>query len=156
MKRRLVMLLAFLTVYCSGQTGKNKFIKVYFADGYSATAELAVNDEERAQGLMFREKIDEDQAMLFLFEEEDIHSFWMKNMRFAIDILWLDGEKRIVHIEKRVPPCLKDPCPSYAPAAAASFVLEVQAGFVEKHGLRLYDRIEFVLPRVSEPRNPSY
>lgn len=155
MKRRLVLVLAFLSLYCSGQTGKNRFIKVYFADGYSATAELAVSDEERAQGLMFREKIDEDQAMLFLFEEEDIHSFWMKNMRFAIDILWLDGEKRIVHIEKRVPPCPRDPCPSYVPAEAAAFVLEVQAGFVEKHGLRLYDRIEFVLPRVSEPRIPS-
>jgi uncharacterized membrane protein (UPF0127 family) len=155
MKRRLVLLMAFLTLYGSGQTGKNRFIKVYFADGYSATAELAVSDEERAQGLMFREKIDEDQAMLFLFEEEVIHSFWMKNMRFSIDIIWLDEEKRIVHIEKSVPPCPKDPCPSYVPAEKASFVLEVQAGFVEKHGLRLFDRIDFVLPRVSEPRTPS-
>jgi uncharacterized membrane protein (UPF0127 family) len=155
MKRRLILLLALLTLYSSGQTGKDRFIKVYFADGFSATTELAVTDDERAQGLMFRDKIDEDQAMLFLFEEEDIHSFWMKNMRFAIDILWLDGERRIVHIEKRVPPCPKDPCPSYVPAAAAAFVLEVQSGFVEKHGLRLYDRIEFVLPRLSGPRNPS-
>jgi len=155
MKRRTILLLVFLTLYCSGQAGKNRFIKVYFPDGFSATAELAMSDEERAQGLMFREKINEDQAMLFLFEEEDIHSFWMKNMRFAIDILWLDGRKRIVHIENRVPPCPKDPCPSYVPAAAAAFVLELQAGFVEKHVLRLYDRIEFVLPReLSEPRNP--
>ena len=99
MKRRTILLLVFLTLYCSGQAGKNRFIKVYFPDGFSATAELAVSDEERAQGLMFREKINEDQAMLFLFEEEDIHSFWMKNMRFAIDILWLDGRKRIVHID---------------------------------------------------------
>jgi len=155
MKRRTILLLVFLTLYCSGQAGKNRFIKVYFPDGFSATAELAVSDEERAQGLMFREKINEDQAMLFLFEEEDIHSFWMKNMRFAIDILWLDGRKRIVHIENRVPTCANDPCPSYVPAAAASYVLELEAGFVEKHVLRLYDRIEFVLPReLSEPRNP--
>ncbi|HCS47283.1 MAG: hypothetical protein A2V45_03575 [Candidatus Aminicenantes bacterium RBG_19FT_COMBO_58_17] len=155
MKKRIILVLVFLTLYCSGQAGKNKFIKVYFPDSFSATAELAVSDEERAQGLMFREKINEDQAMLFLFEKEDIHSFWMKNMRFAIDILWLDGRKRIVHIENQVPPCPKDPCSSYIPAAAASFVLELQAGFVEKHGLRLYDRIEFVLPReLSEPRNP--
>jgi uncharacterized membrane protein (UPF0127 family) len=155
MKRRIILLLVFLTLYCSGQAGKNKFIKVYFLDRFSATAELAVSDEQRAQGLMFRERINEDQAMLFLFEEEDIHSFWMKNMRVAIDILWLDGRKRIVHIENRVPPCPEDPCPSYVPAAAAAFVLELQAGFVEKHGLRLYDRVEFVLPReLSEPRNP--
>ena len=154
MQKRIILVLVFLTLYCSGQAGKNRFIKVYFPDGYSATAELAQSDEERAQGLMFREKINEDQGMLFLFEVEDIHSFWMKNMRFAIDILWLDGQKRIVHIENRVPPCLKVPCPSYVPAAAASFVLELQAGFAEKHGLRLYDRIEFVLPKLSEPRNP--
>jgi uncharacterized membrane protein (UPF0127 family) len=154
MKRRIILFLVFLTPYCAGQAGRDRFIKVYFPDGFSATAELAVSDQQRAQGLMFREKINEDQAMLFIFEEEDIHSFWMKNMRFAIDILWLDGQRRVVHIENRVPPCSKDPCPSYVPATAAAFVLELEAGFVEKHELRLYDRIEFVLPGVSESQNP--
>jgi uncharacterized membrane protein (UPF0127 family) len=155
MKRWLVLPLAFLTTYCSGQAGGDKFAKVYFPDGFSVTAELARSDEERARGLMFREKMAEDQAMLFLFETEEAHSFWMKNMRFAIDILWLDAQKRIVHLEKTVPPCPRDPCPSYAPSAAASFVLELQAGFAEKHGLRLNDRVEFVLPRgLSEPQNP--
>jgi uncharacterized membrane protein (UPF0127 family) len=154
MKSRIILLLVFLTLYCSGQAGRNRFVKVYFPDGFSATAELAVSDEQRAQGLMFRERINEDQAMLFIFEEEDIHSFWMKNMRFAIDILWLDSQRRVVHIENRVPPCSKDPCPSYVPAEAAAFVLELQAGFVEKHGLQLYDRIEFILPGLSESRNP--
>jgi uncharacterized membrane protein (UPF0127 family) len=154
MKKGIILLTLCLGLYCSGQSGKDKFIKVYFPDGFSATAELAVSNEERAQGLMFREKINEDQAMLFYFEEEDIHSFWMKNMRFAIDILWLDSQKRIVHLENRVPPCSQDPCPSYTPSAAASYVLEVQAGFAEKHGLRLYDRIEFVLPKVSGSRSP--
>lgn len=154
MKRRMIVVLIFLTLGCSGQAGRNRFIKVYFPDGFSATAELAVSDEERTQGLMFREEIKEDQAMLFVFEEEDIHSFWMKNMRFAIDILWLDRQRQIVHIENRVPPCPQDPCPSYVPAAAALFVLELRAGFVEKHGLRPYDRVEFVLPKLSESRNP--
>src|SRR4030042_4940512 len=93
MKRRIILFLVFLTPYCAGQAGRDRFIKVYFPDGFSATAELAVSDQQRAQGLMFREKINEDQAMLFIFEEEDIHSFWMKNMRFAIDILWLDGQR---------------------------------------------------------------
>lgn len=154
MKRQIILLFVFISLYCAGQTGRNRFIKVYFADGFSATAELAVSDDERAQGLMFREKIGEDQAMLFIFEEENIHSFWMKNMRFAIDILWLDRQRRIVHIENQVPPCSADPCPSYTPAAPAAFVLEVQAGFVEKHGLRLYDRVDFILPRINESRNP--
>ena len=158
MKLRFILLMSFLTagwaLGCSVQAGRTRFVKVYFPDGFSATAELAVSDEQRARGLMFREKINEDQAMLFIFEEEDIHSFWMKNMRFAIDILWLDAQRRIVHIESRVPPCPKEPSPSYIPSAAAAIVLAVEAGFSEKHGLRLYDRVEFVLPDLTEPQNP--
>jgi uncharacterized membrane protein (UPF0127 family) len=147
MKKRLVFMVALLTLYCSGQTGRDRFIKVFFPDGFSAVAELAVNAEERARGLMFRDEIHEDQAMLFLFAEEDIHSFWMKNMRFPIDILWLDRDKRIVHIESRVPPCPREPCPTYVPVSVAAFVLELQSGCAEKHGLRVSDRLEFILPR---------
>jgi uncharacterized membrane protein (UPF0127 family) len=147
MKTKFILLTAILALYCSGQAGKDRFIKVFFPDGFAATAELAVNEEERARGLMFREEILENQAMLFLFAEEDIHSFWMKNMRFPIDILWLDRDRRIVHIEARVPPCPREPCPTYSPAAAALFVLELQSGFTEKHRLRLSDRLEFILPK---------
>jgi uncharacterized membrane protein (UPF0127 family) len=154
MKNKFILLMAFLALYCSGQTGKDRFIKVFFPDGFAVIAELAVNEEERARGLMFRDEIHEDQAMLFLFAERDIHSFWMKNMRFPIDILWLDGDRRIVHIEARVPPCPREPCPTYSPAAAAAFVLELQSGCSEKHGLRISDRIEFILPKeLNEPRS---
>jgi uncharacterized membrane protein (UPF0127 family) len=147
MRLRFILVMAFLALYCSGQRGKDWFIQVYFPDGFAVTAELAVNEEERARGLMFREEIHENQAMLFLFAEEDIHSFWMKNMRFPIDILWLDGDRRIVHIETRVPPCTREPCPTYTPDAAASFVLELQSGCAGKHGLRIFDRLEFILPK---------
>jgi uncharacterized membrane protein (UPF0127 family) len=155
MKKTSIFLAAFLALYCSGQTGKDHFIKVYFPDGFGLTAELAVSDQERARGLMFRERLQEDQGMLFLFAEEDIHSFWMKNMRFPIDILWLNRDKRIVHLESRVPPCPGEPCPTYVPAEAAAFVLEIQSGCAEKHGLRIYDRLDFILPKeLSESRSP--
>jgi hypothetical protein len=147
MRKNLVFSMALLTFFCSGQVGKDRFIKVFFPDAFSVTAELAVTAEARARGLMFREKIEEDQAMLFLFEDEDIHSFWMKNMRFPIDILWLDKEKTIVHLEVSVPPCLREPCPSYAPATPAAYVLELRSGFAERHGLRESDRLEFILPK---------
>jgi uncharacterized membrane protein (UPF0127 family) len=147
MKKALLLTTVVMMLYCAGQAGRTKYIKVFFPDGYSVAAELAVTDEERQQGLMFREKIAEDQGMLFIFEEEEIHSFWMKNMRFSIDILWLDRERRIVHLESRVPPCTVDPCPSYPPDRPASFVLELQSGAAEKHGLKLYDRLDFILPK---------
>jgi hypothetical protein len=122
-------------------------IKVFFPDGSSATAELAVTDSERQLGLMHRPRINADQGMLFVFEEEDVHAFWMKNMRFPIDILWLDKDRRIVHIAPRVPPCLQDPCPSYPCPLPAKYVLELKSGESEARRLRLYDRLEFVLPR---------
>jgi uncharacterized membrane protein (UPF0127 family) len=147
MKGKFFLALSLFLLFCSSQAGKKSFIKAYFPNGFAVTAELAITDEERQQGLMFREKINADQAMLFLFEEEEIHSFWMKNMRFPIDILWLDSQKRIVHLEPNVPPCSSDPCPSYTPGAPAIYVLELQSGCAEKQGLRLYDRIAFVLPK---------
>jgi len=155
MKKKPLLALCFFLLFCSAKAGKDKFIKLYFPDGSSVTAELASSDEERQQGLMFREKINEDQGMLFLFEEEGLHSFWMKNMTFSIDILWLDRQKRIVHLAPEVPPCPSDPCPSYAPGAAAMYVLELKSGAAKRHHLKLYDRLEFVLPKnLSGPQNP--
>jgi len=155
MKKALLLITVVMMLYCAGQAGRAKFVKVFFPDGFSVAAELSATDEERQQGLMFREKIAEDQGMLFIFDDEEIHSFWMKNMRFSIDILWLDRQRRIVHLEHRVPPCAADPCPSYTPAQPASFVLELQSGAAEKHGLKLYDRLDFVLPKGPGAAAPS-
>jgi uncharacterized membrane protein (UPF0127 family) len=131
---------------CSAQPAKDKFIKIYLSEGSSITAELAVTAEERARGLMFRERLLPDQGMLFVFEVEDYHSFWMKNTLVALDMVWLDKEKRIVHIERDVPPCQADPCPSYTPKRPGSYVLELKSGSADRLKLRLFDRLEFALP----------
>ena len=120
-------------------------IRIFFPDGKSIIADLVKSEEDRARGLMFRKTLNEDQGMLFVFESEGLYSFWMKNMNFSIDILWLDGEKRIVHLERDVPPCKKDPCPSYETRVPAKYVLELKAGSIEKLKLKLYDRIDFIL-----------
>jgi hypothetical protein len=137
--------LAFFLVFSSLECGKKKFVKIFLPDGFSITAELAISDEERQLGLMFREKLDPDQGMLLVFKDEDFHFIWMKNMKISLDILWLDKEKRIVHIERNVPPCKKPPCASYSSRIPASYVLEIQAGMADKKKLKLYDRLEFIL-----------
>ena len=102
---------------------------------------------------MFREKILSDQGMLFVLEGEGIHTFWMKNMKFSIDILWLDREKRIVHIERQVPPAGNQEYPqSYANIIPALYVLELKAGSVDENELKMYDGVEFVLPRELQNR----
>lgn len=150
MKKNLLILAVLSLIFCTGgQAVKDRFVKVHLPDGFAVTAELAITDDARQQGLMYRDRMAENQGMLFVFEGEDIHAFWMKNMKFAIDILWLDSQKRIVHLESAVPPCAADPCPSYVPKAAARYVLELTSGAAERHGLGLYQRVEFVLPKTA-------
>jgi uncharacterized membrane protein (UPF0127 family) len=124
---------------------KDRFVKVFFPDGGSITAELAVTEEERALGLMFRERVQADQGMLFVFEEEGRYPFWMKNTLVPLDIIWLGRDRRIVHIAADVPPCKADPCPTYDPNCPASFVLELRAGGARARDLKPGDRLEFVL-----------
>jgi len=124
----------------------DKVIKVFFPNGTSVTAELAVTDAERARGLMFRESVPAGQGMLFVFEEESQHSFWMKNTKVHLDMIWLDGGRRVIHIERMVPPCVADPCPSYGPQLPARFVLELRGGEANVRGLAVGDRLEFILP----------
>jgi uncharacterized membrane protein (UPF0127 family) len=132
-----------MTSFVSAQAQQRSTVRVYFPNGEFITAELALSGEERARGLMFRESIAADQAMLFVFEEEAPHSFWMKNVGFPIDILWLDREKRIVHMARRVPPCRKDPCPTYSPLRPSGYVLELRAGRSDELGIKPGDRLEF-------------
>ncbi|MEE6245717.1 MAG: DUF192 domain-containing protein, partial [Thermoproteota archaeon] len=76
------------------------------------TVEIANSQAEHRIGLMNHNELEKDHGMLFIFEEEKIHSFWMKNMKFSIDIVWIDSNEYIVHIEKDLPPC-EDNCVIY-------------------------------------------
>jgi uncharacterized membrane protein (UPF0127 family) len=147
---RWVFFLALCLFFKAG-AASNHFVQIYFSDGQSVHAELAVTPEERAQGLMFRQKIEFGQGMLFVFEREGIYSFWMKNMLIPLDLVWLDREKRVVHIERDVPPCTENPCPTYTSKVPALYVLELKAGSFEKRGLKMFDRLDFVLPIQKRP-----
>ncbi len=97
--------------------------------------EIASTPEKRATGLMYRSSLGEKHGMLFVFEEPGPHAIWMKNVRFPLDILWLDEEMRVVHIIRNAPPCRTDPCPVYAPPVDAAYVLELPANATLKHGI---------------------
>jgi uncharacterized membrane protein (UPF0127 family) len=146
-RRFFAIAVVFLGIILLWETtlASKKFIMIYFPDGDSISAELASTQEERAQGLMFRKKLRFDQGMLFIFGEEGFYSFWMKNMAIPLDFIWLDEEKRIVHIEQNVPPCKQEPCPTYTSKVPAMFFLELKAGSVEKRKLKVLDRLDFIL-----------
>ena len=97
--------------------------------------EIAADDQSRAMGLMFRDELPDDRGMLFLFRREAPRSFWMRNTRIPLDIIYLDQDLRVVSIAADVKPCRRDPCPSYPSRGAAQFVLELNAGKASRLGL---------------------
>ncbi len=106
-------------------------------------SEVVATPQGREQGLMFRERLADDQGMLFVFDSPGEYSFWMKNMLFPIDILWLDAHKRVVRLEAEVPPCTKDPCPVYFPQAEALYVLEIAVGQAAAANIQLGDQLRW-------------
>jgi len=108
--------------------------------------EVMVKDEDRAMGLMFRPSLPRDRGMLFVFERPDFHGIWMKNCRFPIDILWLDEERKIVHVAEAVPPCKAEPCPVYNPLRRAAYVVELNAGQARREKAVVGAPLGFTLP----------
>ena len=93
--------------------------------------EVAITPEERQRGLMERELLQEDNGMLFVFSEEDVYSFWMKNMEISLDIIWINADGNVVYFVKDVHPCVQSPCQTYSPNADALYVLEVNPGVID-------------------------
>jgi uncharacterized protein len=108
--------------------------------------EVMVDDEDRALGLMYRPSLAEDRGMLFVFEQLDFHGIWMKNCRFPIDIVWMDENRRVVHVAESVPPCAEEPCPVYQPMRRALYVLELGASQAAREGVAIGETLEFAAP----------
>ena len=104
--------------------------------GQRYVVEIADDDAERERGLMFRDEMAADRGMLFVHDREEPLSYWMKNTRIALDILYFDDSATLVSQQRNVPPCsLGDRCPPYPSAAPARFVLELNAGQAARLGL---------------------
>lgn len=101
--------------------------------GVRVTVEVADTDALRVQGLSGRTALPEGSGMLFVFERDDAWGIWMKDMRFAIDILWADKDGVVTTIIASISP---DTYPQvFSPALPARYVLELPAGFAAKHGI---------------------
>ena len=102
--------------------------------------EVADNEPERRQGLMYRRTMDENRGMLFIFPQEELQDFWMKNTIMSLDIIYVNKNKEIVKIHKNTIPFSEASVPSIKPAI---YVVEVNAGHTDKLGIKEGDRIEF-------------
>src|SRR5262249_28055298 len=100
--------------------------------------EVADTDARKQQGLSGRLALLAGHGMLFPYDEPGIQGFWMPDMHFDIDIVWIRAG-RIVHIEADVPHAVSDPLPVYRPQEPADQVLEVPAGTAARFGWRVGD-----------------
>ena len=113
------------------QTPKQDFIA-------AIDVELAQDDSKRQIGLMYRDKLAENQGMLFIFEGDDTRAFWMKNTVLSLDMIFVNSKDEIVTIHKNTTPYSEQ---SYVSSKPAQFVIEVNAGYTDRHKVSVGDRI---------------
>ncbi len=104
--------------------------------------EIADTPQKQAQGLSFRKSLPENQGMLFVFEKPSFYYFWMKDMNFPLDFIWINSNE-VVDITKNVKPEDFQPPNSFTSRVETDKVLEVNAGFVEKFKIKIGDKISF-------------
>jgi uncharacterized membrane protein (UPF0127 family) len=123
-----------------------RIVLVRFPDGTQVTAEVVSTPEDHAQGLSGRASLDEDEGMLFDFPSAEIREFWMKDMLFPIDIIWLHNGV-IVDLDRDVPAPASGEAPvRLVPSDPVSQVLELPAGFIEAHHVLKRDVLTLSVP----------
>lgn len=134
--KKLIFLL--LLISCS------PLIQIKYAaiNNQKIPVELAETQEQQMKGLMFRENL--TGGMLFIYNEENQRSFWMKNTLIPLDIIWIDENKTIVDIKENAMPCKVKKCEVYYPDKEALYVLEINAGLAKEKNLSVGDKVDFV------------
>ena len=140
-KNYVIFCLIFLTIFLSNcitnpnhvtiDNGKN-LIKVHI--------EIADDNNKRMNGLMFRENLDKNSGMLFVFDDEDYQTFWMKNTLIPLDIIFISKDMEIVDIIY-ANPCKENPCRLYSSSKPAKYVLEVNSNFTIRNSIKIDDKI---------------
>ena len=136
----LIFLLIFLSG-CAKKTDGQTQTAIYIGKNLiKINAELADDNQERAKGLMFREHLNENSGMLFIFENEEQQTFWMKNTLIPLDIIFIDKAFKIIDIKYAIP-CDKDPCRLYESTKPAKYVLEMNGNFTSINNIKIGDSL---------------
>lgn len=133
-----VIILSFIIM----QPLKEKGVSVSFSGkNITITAEVADTPYMQEKGLMVRQSLPDGNGMFFIFENQGNLRFWMKNTLIPLDMLFISENFTIVNISGNAQPCISDPCRIYSSVIPAKYVLEVNAGFAEKNGIKIGDKI---------------
>lgn len=117
--------------------------RIFFPDGRHLIVEIARTEEQRALGLMYRPFLAKDKGMLFVFDQELIQKVWMKNTLIDLDVVFISELGLVVSILKDLKPCQQASCEIYASSQKAKYMLEVNAGVVDKTDIRVGQALIF-------------
>jgi uncharacterized membrane protein (UPF0127 family) len=112
-------------------------------------ARLAVTNDERVRGLSGATGLEQDEGMLFVFEARDLHAFWMYEMLFPLDMIYIDGNTVVAVLENLPAPEPGSPdssLPIYSPSAPSTHVLEVNAGWSARNGVVVGSPVQIEFP----------
>ncbi len=116
----------------------SKIIKIA---GQNIKVDLVISDAEKEKGLSGRTGLAQNAGMLFVFEKPGPYVFWMKDMNFPIDIIWLSVDKKVIYVKKDARP--ESYPETFDPKVNAKYVLEVVSGFSERNNLKVGDKALF-------------
>ncbi len=136
----VIISILFFVKPWESQFVENK-VEITFDNGLQIFVDIADIKPSRKRGLMYREKMESNEGMLFVFDTEDYYSFWMRNMKFPVDMIWIDMDNRVIHIEEDVPVCVGEACEFYPPLKPAKYMLEINAGVASHGRIKIGDRI---------------
>ncbi len=136
----VLLLLALAIFGCTNQT-KTPTVTI---GSSTFTVELAQTPTERETGLMNREILADNAGMLFIFEDEHPRTFWMKNTKIPLDMIFIGKNKKITAIIHSAPPCKIDPCPTYSSIKPAMYVLEINGGEAKTRNFNEGDIVKII------------
>lgn len=114
------------------------------AKGKRFLAEVARTPNEKARGLMYRQYLQSDRCMFFVYDQDSYHAIWMKNCLISIDVAWISADGTVVEVVENIPPCSPlqgDNCPSFGGAELSRHFIEFAAGTFKRIGLKVGDKV---------------
>lgn len=143
----IIFLIVLLIIFILLSYKSVKKLPKVIINGKEIIVEIADSDLLRQKGLSNRKSLAENQGMLFIFPQKDYHSFWMKDMNFPLDFIWLDDEV-VIDLTENVPvypPLSELSPPIITPGSQANRVLEVNSGIIKKYNIRINDKVRYNL-----------
>src|SRR3989338_2360831 len=111
-------------------------------NGHNIKLLMADTPSKRNRGLSFRDSLPRDSGMLFIFEKKDIYSFWMNEMKFPLDFLWINGET-IVDLSENIQVYSDGGITTIEPSESVNKVLEFNSGVIKEYAIKKGDKITF-------------